>query len=357
MALAFTTTIRDQVALLLTGRTYTQCTPADQTAIAGTDGAGDRALSKIQQWAHFVELAGSDTAPDAWSRWLTREAAYEACVFIKPEREDDLRRHALLAQREALQTFTRSEVDGTTSVGDLAGDVGAIRRHIISRCVRMEPLVLPEPDVIDSAIKQMITRVWNDADWKFTQRLGVFTIAADGSVTVADEAGDPLVIDKIVGDCLRYDSGRGQIVSVGRDYILRHRSQETVVTGRPAYFHLQKAGSDILWLFAPKPDAEYVARAMVRLKTPAMTTIAGINAALLLIPHEVVSLMHDLCLGKVLYDLGRGEGQALMMETIQEMGGLIPSYDNPGGEIERSDRGDVRPRGLGVHLPYLGGHV
>ena len=113
MALTFSTDIRDQVCLILKGRVYSDCATADQTAIGGTEGAGPRALAQIQQWAHFFEMAGSDTAPESWKRWLIHLAAAEAAQFMRPDRESDLRRLAIDAQRDALKTYARAEIDGT----------------------------------------------------------------------------------------------------------------------------------------------------------------------------------------------------------------------------------------------------
>ena len=356
MALTFSNDIRDQVCLILKGRVYSDCSTADQTAIAGTEGAGPRALAQIQQWAHFFEMAGSDVAPEAWKRWLIHLSAAEAAQFMRPDRESDLRRLAIEAQRDALRTFARSEIDGTAP-DDLADTNLGVRKHVVSRCTRLEPMVLPEPDVVDTAIKWTINRVWNDAHWRFTQKIGVISIAANGTVTVADESEVALSVDQVIGDQLYYAAGEGLCLSVDSEYILRERSEETRQSARPAFFHLQKSGSSISWLFAPEPDQAYTARALFKIRTPSMTTSAEIDAALALFPHEFQQIIRDMAYAKVLYDFGRPEGQAFLRAASDDLGGLAPGYGSPGGVDERSRRGQVRPRGLGPTPRYLGGNL
>lgn len=355
MALTFSTDVRDQVCLILRGRVYSALNSPDQTAIAGTHGAGPRALAKIQRWAHFLQMDGSDTAPDGWERWLIHEAANEAATFLRPEIRDDLRRAAIDAQRDALQTYTRAEIDGTAPNDVATDDIGAVRRYIVSRCARLDPVCLPEPDIVDSCIKDVLTRLWNDADWKFTQRVAVLTIATDQTVTAKDEADGDITVDRIVDQELRYNNGQGSCLVVDRDEILRWRSRQDPSTGQPLYVHLQKNGSDIQYLFEPKPDQQYVVRATVKVRTPTMTNASQLTTAIASFPHEFQPLIRRFAHAQVLLEMGRREGQVLLARVEEDLAALAPDYDSPGGEPERSREGLWLRRGLGNTGAYFGG--
>lgn len=356
MALSFDTNSRDQVCLRVAGRLYANCDTEIQTNVGGTNGAGARALTQIQRWAHFLEMGGSDVAPDAWLFWLVDLASYEASLAEKPNEAANYRRKAMESMRDALASFTRSEIDGTTPA-DLGLTTAKLRRYVVSRCVRRRPALYPEPDVIDTAIESTLIRVWNDADWRFTQVEALLTINTDSTVTMTDTASSSITPDRLMGNEIYLTAGKGRICSVDRDVILRDRAQTSPTAGQPVYFHMYKSAGGIVWMFSPKPDQAYSGTAMIQLQQPAMTTSAQIDTALALFPPEFTSIIRELVLAHVLRDLGVPDSTFVERKALDDLTSLAPVYDSPGGEPERSVEGRVRRRGLGAMPRFLGGGV
>lgn len=351
--------VRDQVALRLTDRAHSALTTEQTTVISGTSGAIERALTQIRRWSQFFSGQGSDLAstPDDWLPWLVDLASYEGSMTLRPDLSAAYRTKALESQRIAFASYSRAEIDSASGTDELGFTLSSLRLYIASRCVKRGDPVYPDISSVDSAIDYTIKRVWNDAEWRFAQRMAVLTIATNQTVTVEDEAGNPLALDRIVGTQIHLEDGLGPVDSVDRDVLLRHRSGQQPNTGQPWCFHLEKSAGDVTFQFIPKPDQIYTARAMIQIKTPSITNPSTFDSTMALFPPEFVNIIRDMAYAKVLYDIGVADGARLISAAAQDLGGLVDEYDTPGGKPERSAEGIWRTRGLGIGGSYLGGGV
>lgn len=351
MALTFTTGLRDQVSLITAGRPYSQLNSGQQTSV---DGAGARALARISRWADFVAFAGADDdAPEEWGDWLVALAASMAAQHLDRSRADDLRREAGEAMQMALRSFSRT-VSTDTGSTDLALDTLTVRRHVVSRCVDRESPVFPSFDVVDSAIKQELTRIWNDAAWAHEEVLVTLTVGADSTVTAETADGTAVSLDRITRDVLRYADGRGVCQRSDVDTVLAARVDPDRAPGRPEFFVVRQNAQGLTWMFAPEPDAEYELLADAVLRTPAMADRAGVDAALALFPPEYGPIILDTVLAKVLRDIGVRDGHALYREARDDLAMNGPGYDATAGEPRNPVGPLSRRRGLGRAPGFFG---
>lgn len=347
--------VRDQVALRLADRTYANLTTQQTTILGGTSGSIPRALTTLQRWSNFFDGTGTADAPDDWMPWFVDLATYEGSLAMRPDLSGEFRRKALESQRDAFLSWSRGSMAGTTETDEKAFTLAALRRYIASRCVKRADPVYPDISTIDSSLDWTIVRIWNDADWRFTQILATLTINTDQTVTAVDADGNSITIDRILGDVIYLTNGKGEVSSVDRDVILRHQTLTNPETGSPVFFHLQKTASTVRFWFAPVPDVAYTAKCMVQIRTPSITDATAFNAAMAQFPHEFVNVVRDMAYGKVLNDLSVRDGPMVLRQAAEDLAGLVDQYDNPGGQPEASLEGRWQRRGLGVLGPFLGG--
>ena len=351
------TNVRDQVALRLADRTYANLTTQQTTIIGGTSGAIERALTTITRWSNFFDGTGLADAPDLWLPWLVDLATYEGSLAMRPDLSGEFRRKALESQRDAFLSWSRTSMVGTAESDEKPFTLAALRRYIASRCVKRSDPVYPDISTIDSALDWTVTRIWNDANWRFTQVMATLTINTNQTVTAVDEAANPVTVDRIVGDILYLTGGKGVVRSADRELILQNQTISGATPAQPRYFHMQKSASAIRWLFAPEPDVAYTAKCMVQIRTPSITDQTAFNAAMAQFPHEFVNIVRDMAYGKVLNDLSVRDGPMVLRQAADDLAGLVDQYDSPGGQPEASLEGRWLRRGLGSDRGFLGGGV
>lgn len=339
MSLAFGATQQGAVARILTGRSYADLRTEQSATI---DEAGARALSRINRWADYVAFAGTASAPAEWTDWLVHLAASMAADHLARDRAESLVRRSNEAMQMALRSYSRSASTAAGST-DLATTVASIRRYVVSRCVDREPPIFPSFDVVDSAIKQEIVRVWNDADWSHAEVLIKVLVAANGTVSTTNLADAAVTIDRLTTDTLRYEDGEGLCVRVTEATILAARADPNATPDRPRGFFVRQAASGLTWEFTPRTDDAYVLLGDAVLRTPTMADLTGMDAALALFPPEYSASLMDLIFTRVLRDVGAPGGLAMyreMREDLERRAGDLSAtageHGHPGGPGRRA---------------------
>lgn len=341
MALTYSTTIQDHVALRLANTTYANLPTVQKKAIdnewsSGALAAGHAydAYTHVRRYAAFIQAGGSDTAPDDWLPWLVSEIVYRALAHVNPDMMKEARAGRDEAARTALTTFTRGEHDETTSTEGLVFSHLNIRRSVLDTCVRLDPMLLPTPDKIDSAIRSELLRVWYAGDWYWRRRQVRLAIATDGTVAYTPEVS----VDAVVSRRIYFDdeTGAGTVmVGVGADEMAYLKSIGND-DGRPGYFRTTKSGGSLVWHFDRTPDTTYNARAEVLLKCPALTGTANIATALSEMDPEFHDVLRDVVVAKVVSDYGRREGRSMSDDARLRMANVLNAIDDVGLHDERS---------------------
>jgi len=360
MAITYAAALQNRIALMLSRRQYSELTANQKIAIdnnwtVGTvGGAAGSALETLGQVANaFTVSDTTDTnIPATWSSWFVSEAALQAAPAFPTAEVNDIRRNNALARRDALLSYSRSSFDNTAT-----GDIGAltiqsIRANTIIHALRMSPSVYLDVAMVDDAIETVVTEIWNETDWGFKTKLVTLTIGTDASVT----ASDNVAVDKLIGDRIDYDTAFGGFaISVDYQTILDYKAS-SASDGKPLYFHLLRAGSELNWIFERTPDKQYTAKAMVTAQTPSMSSQATMNTALGSFPVDFHGVIKDRVLMVVMERIGRARGVAGFREkTDSKIHGLLARYDASGGEPQWSEYNNVRPFGLGWNPGHIGG--
>lgn len=358
MAITYSAELQNRIAVLLSRNQYSALTTTQKIAIdnqwsSGTPGgaAGD-ALLTLGQVANAFTVSDTTSAniPATWSRWFVTEAALQAAPAFPTAEASDIRRNNALARRDALLSYSRADFDNTAD-----GDIGAltvqsIRAYVIVHALRMSPAVYLDSAMVDDAIETAVAEIWNEADWKFKRKLVTLTIATNGTVT----ASDSVSVDKIIGDRIDYDSAYGGFaISVDYQTIVDYKAESTD-SGKPLYFHLLRSGDNLNWIFERTPDQTYTAKAMVTAQTPSMSSLATMNTALASFPTDFHGVIKDRIMMVVMERIGRPQRE-LLAKTDSKLHGLLPRYDQTGGEPEWSEYDNVRPMGLGWSPGHIGG--
>jgi hypothetical protein len=358
MSITYDADHRDQIALLLGRGAYSDLKSSQQDAIDDSTlsppgGAVARALNTLGQYANMYEADDTTTIPDTWLTWFIAETVMQAAPAFPSSDATELRRNLVTAKRDALVAHARQAFDNTDN-GDIgAFTIASIRADTMVNALRQQRgSLFLEPSMIDAAIEEVVSEVWNDADWSFKRKQVTLTIATSGAVS----SSDSVLVDKIIGDRLYYDSAfGGTCQSVDYETILDYKSSDTSA-GKPQYFHLLRDGDDLEWVFDRTPDQEYTAKALVTAQTPAMTSYATMNAGLALFPSDFRAVVKNRVLATCLMRAGRyGVANPLFDETTTKMISLLARYDDPGGQMEQSEVHGVYQQGLGWNPGHIGG--
>lgn len=358
MAISYSTALQSQIALLLTRSDYSSLRDEQQKAIdnewtSGTvGGAAGRALSILGQYANQLGVDDVSTIPDTWDAWFTSEAALQAAPAFPTAEVSDLRRTNAVNRRDAISSYARVNYDSTAD-GDIGAlTVAALRAYVVSNAIRGRESVFIEPAQVDAAIEEVVTEIWNEADWTFKTQVVQLSIATNGTVTSTPS----IDIDKVIGDRIQYDYTYGGFaIAVDYPTLLQYKASNTT-NDKPAYFHLLRSTDDLSWQFERTPDQTYTARAYVTKQTPSMTTLAEMNTALGLLPTDFRPIVRDRVLAVALQRVGRANvADRLMLKTTDQINGLLARYDNPGGAPEWSEDMSVRPYGMGFNPGMIGG--
>ena len=359
MALAHSTDIQNQIALLLTRGVYSNITTAQKNAIDGgstppaTGGAVARAFNILGQYANMYSVDDVSTIPDTWDAWLVNEAALQAAPAFPSAETDVIRRNKLAAMRDAIISYARTEHDDT---GD--GSIGtftrpSIRGETVVNALRAHRGALYlEPEMIDSVLEDVVSEIWNEADWSFKNKFVTLTIATDGTVT----ASDSVSVDRIVGDRIYYDSTfGGECLAVDYETMLNYKTASTS-SGKPNYFHLIRSGNALSWLFERTIDQEYTAKAMVTAQTPSLSDASTMDAGLAMFPTDFRPIVRDRVLATCLLRAGRsGVANPLLEKTDMKIAGLLARYDRTNDGREASEVHDSYLQGLGWSPGHIGG--
>ena len=291
--------------------------------------------------------------PESWSAWFVNEAAMQASPAFPTAEATEIRRSLLAAKRDAIISYSRDTHDTATD-----GDIGAftrqsIRADVVVNALRQQRGALYlEPKMIDAVTEDVVSEVWNEADWSFKQKLVTLTIATNGTVTVSDSHA----IDKIIGDRFGYDPAfGGECISVDYETMLKYKATDTTA-GKPAYFYLTRDADALAWIFERGIDQEYTAKALVTIRTPSMTSEATMDSGLALFPTDFRPVIRDRVLATCMLRAGRaGVANPLMESTTSKLAGLLARYDKTNDDRGYSEVHDTHLYGLGWNPGHIGG--
>lgn len=281
----------------------------DGAATSPPGGAVGRALDSIERYAALMNVGAPDEVPDEWGHWVILEAAAGAAHAFSTAEDEDLTQAARAAQVKAFQSFTITDADDDVSGATPSLTVAGIRQYVMARCVTGREIVIPQISVIDTCLQNVLSDLWNMADWSFRQKEVEITLATNGTVTLSPS----VTVDKVVSDTLYYTSGeQGECVLAERDLVKVYQSDDDLDTGKPEYFRTTRSGDTVSWLFNRTADQSYTMLGTVSIQLSATSSTATMNTALGLLPAEFITIVREWVLGSVLTAVGSRRAQAVV---------------------------------------------
>ncbi|MCP4639022.1 MAG: hypothetical protein GY851_01240 [bacterium] len=363
MSITYDTIMQDEIALLVSGRSYTNLTTEQKKLIDNgwttgsvTGGAVKRALDSIGQWAAFFTMDSSAGIPDEWRTWLITHAAAGCAQRFTTADDRSIKTELSSARRNALTGYSRAGLEESSDTAHLLGSVLSIRQFVVSHCLRLAKPLLPEPYMIDEAMQEVLRDTWNACDWSFREQTVTLTIGTDSSVAVSGS----LIIKRITSKVIEYSgvANKGnQITPVDGDMMLSLQAYE-YAAGRPEYFRVRAdaGGVDggVRFDFERTPDQEYTAKAEAVTSIGPMTTANELGAVITAFPIDMVSYLKKKTLATVLENNSRhSDARPLEYECDQLLGDLI-EQQNPLADTPMDEKRQFR-RGLGRAPLRLGG--
>jgi len=342
MPYAYSAAIQDEVALKLSGRSFSALTTDQKKMIDGnatpptvTSGAVKRAEDVISEWAEYLTYDPSAGIPTEWTGWVVALAALKAASRFSTADQSALRREEAMARADALTTYNDTDLDSTADTDPYLVSAVEFRRFVVSNCMALErrPL-LPTPRQIDTAIVEILHETWDMADWSFRRQGVTLTIGTDSSVTVdPDVTIDRLATSKIVyvGSSTNTSGGSAQEVDALTMQRLLARSLQD---GRPQYFRLTDTDSGVSWVFDRTPDQEYTAKAEVIKQIGDLTTPTELGTAAALFPTKFQPYLRKKILATVLENASRYVEAGQLERECDELAENLHQFDSPRAESE-----------------------
>lgn len=342
MAFAYSADIQDQVALRVSGRSYSALSTDQKKIIDGgatpptvTFGAVADAISVIGKWAAFLTMDPSDGIPEEWAGWIVMLSALKCAGRFTTADDDELRRNEAMAREDALRTYQRSDIDSTVDTAHLGSAIIEIRRFVVSSCMMMDRPILPTPENIDAATQEILHEVWDMSNWSFRREPVTLTIGTDSSVTVSPSVNiDRLAIDTIVyTDGANADGGEAREASAETMTRLLARS---LSAGKPQYFRLIDSDNGVTWVFDRTPDQSYTAKTEVIKEIGALTTPTEMQTAAGLFPKKFLPYLRKRILATTLENSGHPEARSIEVEAAKYEEQLA-HFDSPRSEDETDE--------------------
>lgn len=185
MAITYTAAIQNRIAYKVWGVANSSLSPDQKALLDGTwttgsltTGVAYDAITRVNQYAQWFNLAGAADAPAAWEQWFVAEAALLAVQTVRPERVGLFERERDNAIDAALDAFSVLDANGST-LGLQTLDYKNIRFYVMNHCVRRKfayakdgekyRLFVP-PSNVDAATTWVLNYIWNYAKWRFRKR-------------------------------------------------------------------------------------------------------------------------------------------------------------------------------------------
>lgn len=360
MAFAYGAAHQDELAYLLAKKAYSALTTGQQKMIDNGStvtpgGAVGRALDLVGRYAALMNVGSASAIPDEWGRWVVLEAAAQASPAFSSAEDTDLTQAARAAQVQAFQSFTITDADGELSGSTPTLTVAGVRQYVMARCVTGREIVIPQVSVIDTCLQNVLSDLWNMADWSFRQKEVEITLATNGTVTLSPSVS----VDKVVSDTLYYTDGeRGECVLADRDLIKRFASDDDLDTGKPEYFRTTRSGDTVSWVFSRTADKAYTMLGTVSIQLSAVSDTATMNTALGLLPSEFITIVREWVLGSVLTAMGSRRAQAVVDSAQARLDQHSHTYIATESENKQRDNYAMRSKTLGGPSYHdLGGFV
>jgi hypothetical protein len=238
MALSLTTAVKNEVANeLFAVTTYAQLgTGEKQTLI---DFKGATALTVLEgygQW--FTFTSGTGAAPDEWMPWYIAEICWQCSHNARPDRIEfyDKKRKQLM--RDAIASYSPAAISVSPSSSEaFVHNVLNNRKYVLNQCARLSPPIFPSPHIIDAALDEVLTKVWNKGKWAFARRPAVMRITRT-TFTGGTWTASTKVISGLTGISASLPAGTRVYITSGtgvsgaevRDYVVASSTTTTITT-------------------------------------------------------------------------------------------------------------------------------
>ena len=335
MAITYSTSIQDRIALLVYGVANTGLADYQKVLLDGTwttgalsSGVAKDALQVLNQFGQWNEAVSSASAPPDWEQWFIAESAYRLAIAARPDRIATIKQMREEAMEAALLTYSRTGIAdnataATTSLTDL-------RQHVIASLSRMRPLKYVPVEQIDRAVQWAMNNLWNRGKWSFRRRMVTATIATDESVTITAGMESGETIDDIVTNALYLGGTSTRIVTWAKpDEMSQLKSLTDVQAGVPRQFRINKLGTTFQWKFFPVPDISYTATFEVLTSGPTLPTSTP-STSITQFPPLFIPTLRDLVLAKVMQDNSIDGATERMRMVDDDIGRNLTFYDDVG---------------------------
>jgi hypothetical protein len=238
MALSLTAAVKNEVANeLFSAATYAALGAGhNQTLI---DFKGATALTVLEgygQW--FTYTSGTGAAPDEWMPWYIAEICWQCSQNARPDRVEfyDKKRKQLM--RDALASYSPAALSVSPSSSEaFVHNTLNNRKHVINQCARLSPPIFPHPHVVDAALDEVLTKLWNTGKWAYARRPCVMRITRT-TFTGGTWTASTKTISGLTGISASLPAGTRVYITDGtgvadeelRDYVIASSTTTTIVT-------------------------------------------------------------------------------------------------------------------------------
>lgn len=178
MALTYSSTYQDQIALAVHECLYTDLSPNQKKLIDNSSsssppgGVAGAAWIELTKWAQYISGLGGSTIPDEWASWFVAKAALYACRTMRPDRVRVCKQIELDARQTALTVLSRAtfDYDPSSNTEATSTTYQTIRYHVLESTARRPKPIFISPLTVDACTTYWLNRLWNQYDWNFKRR-------------------------------------------------------------------------------------------------------------------------------------------------------------------------------------------
>lgn len=251
--LAYSATIQEQIALMLTGGAYSTLTASHKNLIDGTwttgslaSGVAYQVFTSMKQIGQWYGLTGAAAIPAEWEPWFIARTVLLASQHIRPDRTQFYKEQDGDAEIAAIDAYATVETDYDPGATPEASTLtlNNIRKYVIQHCARKQrwetvggtprqrPRLWVPPTLIDHHLERVLRNLWGRADWRFKKRKTRVRIE-HYSVTGASYVHTTKTLTKTsgfgtlpAGSRLRVSSGTGATL---KEYVITSATTNQVV--------------------------------------------------------------------------------------------------------------------------------
>lgn len=178
MALSYSSTLEDQIALALKNQAYSDLSTNDKKVIDNNSsssppgGTAGRAWTELTKWAQYINGSDGTTIPDEWASWFVAKTVLYCGPVVQPERLRLFKQIELDARQSAISMLSRAafNYDPASNTEATTCTYQTIRYHVLEATARRQRPVYISPLTVDANTNYWLNKLWNYGTWNFKRR-------------------------------------------------------------------------------------------------------------------------------------------------------------------------------------------